>query len=76
VSPVPATITKTCPACREAHLFFLPLGKAAQTKKQYEFTCPRNRTRVRLEPYSTDRWTIADAKPPGCVIVREVIARA
>jgi hypothetical protein len=73
---VPATITKTCSSCREAHLFFLPLGKAAEGKKQYEYTCPKNQKRVRLEHASSDRWTATDSKPPGSVIVREVIGRA
>jgi len=72
---MPAIITKVCTACREAHAFFLPIGSMAEAGKQYEYTCPKNRSRVRLEQSKLDRWRAADSKPPGSVIVREVVGR-
>lgn len=71
-----AAILKTnCSCCRNQHLFFLPLGKAAEVTKAYEFTCPRNKVRAKFEPSKLDGWQIADNKPPGSVIVREAFAR-
>jgi hypothetical protein len=71
---MPAIITKTCAACREPHVFFLPIGNTAEAGRQYEYTCPKNRSKARLEQMTSDRWKHADSKPPGSVIVREVIA--
>ena len=69
-----AIITKTCTACREPHLFFLPIGNAAEPGRHYEYTCPKTRAQARLEQMTSDRWKYADSKPPGSVIVREVVA--
>jgi hypothetical protein len=71
-----ATLNKTCPSCREQHFFFLPMGNAAEPTRQYEYTCPRNRQRVRFQAVKTDPWKKVEDKPPGTVIVREVLARA
>jgi len=72
---MPATITKGCAACRQPHVFFLPIGNMAEPARQYEYTCPNNRSRARFEPAKSHRWKPADSKPPGSVIVREVISR-
>jgi hypothetical protein len=69
-----AVLTKACSSCREPHLFFLPIGNAAEPTRQYEFTCPKNRTRVRFQPEKHDPWRRVDSKQPGSIIVREVIA--
>jgi hypothetical protein len=73
---MPATTIKTCQACREQHHFFLPIGSAAELTKRYEYTCPKNQSRVQFSPTKWDLWKRADAKTPGSVIVREVISRA
>jgi hypothetical protein len=70
-----ASITKICIACREPHVFFLPMGKAAEPTRRYEYACPKTRARVPFAASTADRWTPAEIKPRGCVIVREVMAR-
>jgi hypothetical protein len=75
LAAMPATITKDCTACRQQHVFFLPIGNTAEPTKQYEYTCPHNRARARLDQMKSDRWKYADSKPPGSVIVREVMGR-
>jgi hypothetical protein len=71
-----ATVMKTCQSCKEQHVFFLPMGNAAEPTRRYEYTCPKSRTRVRFEPAKTDAWRAVDGKQPGSVIVREVVVHA
>jgi len=73
---MPATTTKSCESCREQHILFLPIGSAAEVGKRYEYTCPRNRSRVQFQAGKSDVWRRADLKAPGSVVVREVIGRA
>jgi hypothetical protein len=70
-----ATLTKACPSCRELHSFFLPMGNAAELTRSYEYTCPRNKVKVRFQPVKSDFWKRVEDKPPGTVIVREVHTR-
>jgi len=72
---MPATTTKTCQSCRTQHHFFLPLGSAAEITKRYEYTCPKNQSRVPFTPIKADIWQRAEAKIPGLVIVREINSR-
>jgi hypothetical protein len=71
-----ATVTKIFRSCREQHVFFLAIGNAVELAKRYEYTCPRNRTRVQFEPAKTDVWKQVDSKVPGSDIIREIVARA
>jgi len=71
-----ATLAKLCPSCREQHVFFLPIGNAAEPMKRYEYTCPKQRSRVTFAPAKGDIWKRVDSKTPGYVVIREVIARS
>ena len=50
-----ATLAKLCPSCREQHVFFLPIGNAAEPMKRYEYTCPKYGAKYGI--WGTDVYT-------------------